>query len=200
MTAPSHTPLILASTSPYRRRLLERLEIPFTCEAPETDETPLTGEPPDELACRLGDAKALAVSASHPGAYVLGSDQVAALSSTLLGKPGTIAAAQNQLRRCSGQSVDFFTAVSLAHQGAIVARRSVHTAVRFRSLSSDEITDYVQREEPLDCAGSFRWEGLGICLFSALHSNDPTALEGLPLIATCDMLISIGVYPLKTTT
>lgn len=198
MTELSHKALILASTSPYRRRLLERLEVPFTCEAPNTDETPLPGETPDALARRLGDAKALAISRLHPDAYVLGSDQVAALSSSVLGKPGTIARAKEQLRRCSGQSVRFFTALSMAHQGAIVAQCCVPTTVKFRMLADIEISDYIRREEPLDCAGSFRWEGLGISLFTALESDDPTALEGLPLIATCEMLNTIKLNPLKT--
>ncbi|WOJ94169.1 nucleoside triphosphate pyrophosphatase [Congregibacter variabilis] len=199
MTDLSHHTLILASTSPYRRRLLERLEIAFSCIAPETDETPLPGEAPDALARRLGDAKALAVSAQFPDSYVLGSDQVASLSSAILGKPGSIVKAEEQLRRCSGQSVRFFTAVSLAHQGVTIASRCVVTRVRFRTLSDAEVADYVRREEPLDCAGSFRWEGLGICLFTALESDDPTALEGLPLIATCDMLKSTNINILKTT-
>ncbi|MFT4768684.1 MAG: septum formation protein [Glaciecola sp.] len=199
MSLLSHTPLILASTSPYRRRLLERLELAFTCAAPETDETPRPGEAPDALACRLGDAKALAVAALHPESVVLGSDQVAALPSMILGKPGSFSVAQQQLRLCSGQSVEFYTAVSLAQRDTVIAQRCVRTTVRFRSLANAEIIDYVRRDEPLDCAGSFRWEGLGICLFKSLESDDPTALEGLPLIATCDMLRSVGLYPLKTT-
>lgn len=192
--------LVLASTSVYRRRLLERLQVPFSCIAPQTDETPLPGETAEILASRLSDAKALSVSIQHPASYVLGSDQVAALSSTILGKPGTAAKAEEQLQSCSGQSVRFFTAVSLACHGRIIARRCVPSTVRFRCLSSTEINDYVRREEPLDCAGSFRWEALGISLFTALESNDPTALEGLPLIATCTMLKNAGIDILKSTT
>ncbi|WP_439100868.1 Maf family protein [Congregibacter sp.] len=193
ITAPS---LILASTSPYRKRLLERLALPFHCVSPETDETPRVDEPPEALAGRLADAKALAVSRSHPNAAVLGSDQVAALGTVLLGKPGSICAAQEQLGRCSGQSVSFYTAVTLARSGEVVARRCVPTVVRFRTLTDHQIAQYVDRERPLDCAGSFRWEGLGICLFTALESTDPTALEGLPLIATCDLLSAQGVAAL----
>ncbi|WP_238549413.1 Maf family protein [Congregibacter litoralis] len=184
------SPLILASTSPYRKRLLERLGIPFQCVSPETDETPRKNEPPEALAARLADAKALAVSESHPLAIVLGSDQVAARGEILLGKPGSIAAAQKQLALCSGESVSFYTAVSLARGGKVIARHCVPTLVTFRALTDRQIAEYVDRERPLDCAGSFRWEGLGICLFTALESTDPTALEGLPLIATCDLLNS----------
>ncbi|MFK8042894.1 Maf family protein [Congregibacter sp.] len=192
------TTLILASTSLYRRRLLERLAIPFSCVDPETDETADKDESPEALARRLGDAKALAVSNMYPDAIVIGSDQVAARSTQRMGKPGSVPAAEAQLRLCSGQTIHFFTAVSFARNGHVVAQRCVPTTVRFRELSAAEISDYVQREQPLDCAGSFRWEGLGICLFTSLESDDPTALEGLPLIATCDELKKLEINPLKT--
>ena len=199
MNPPTALPLILASTSPYRRRLLERLGLAFCCVAPETDETPGLNEAPEGLARRLSDAKALAVSSAHPDALVIGGDQVAALLSRhanegFLGKPGSIARAEEQLGRCSGRRVEFYTAVSLACNDAILAQRCVPTTVTFRTLSAAQISAYVVRDQPLDCAGSFRWEGLGISLFSAISSDDPTALEGLPLIATCDMLQSAGVY------
>ncbi|WOJ95834.1 nucleoside triphosphate pyrophosphatase [Congregibacter brevis] len=193
------TTLILASTSKYRRALLERLAIPFSCADPKTAETAYENEAPEALARRLGDEKALAISTMYPNAIVIGSDQVAALSEKLIGKPGSVPAAEAQLRLCSGQAVHFFTAVSFARNGHVVAQRCVPTTVRFRELSAAEIADYVQREQPLDCAGSFRWEGLGICLFTSLESDDPTALEGLPLIATCDELRKLGINPLKTT-
>ena len=191
-------PLILASTSKYRRGLLERLAVPFSCADPKTDETANDNESPETLARRLGDAKALAISVLYPEAIVIGSDQVAALSSRRLGKPGSVTAAEAQLRLCSGQTVHFFTAVSFARSGHIVAQRCVPTTVKFRELSDPEIADYVQREQPLDCAGSFRWEGLGICLFTALESDDPTALEGLPLIAVCDELRKMELNPLNS--
>lgn len=199
MSKLSHTALILASTSPYRRALLERLQIPFTCVDPKTNESPKVSEAPDRLARRLADEKALAVSALHPDALVLGSDQVAALDGQFMSKPGSIDLAEEQLRRSSGRSVCFYTAVSLAKNANVMGQRCVETVVTFRHLSDTEITDYVLRERPLDCAGSFRWEGLGICLFSALESDDPTALEGLPLIASCDLLKNNDVSLLKTT-
>ncbi|WP_439107336.1 Maf family protein [Congregibacter sp.] len=196
MNQASNAQLVLASTSPYRRRLLERLQIPFSCVDSKTDETPEPGERPESLAQRLGDGKALAVATQYPEFFVLGSDQVASTAGQLLGKPGTVPAAENQLRLCSGQSVIFFTAVSLARGNKVIARRCVQTTVKFRHLSDSQVAEYVDRERPLDCAGSFRWEGLGICLFRALESSDPTALEGLPLIATCDILKDAGIYPL----
>lgn len=190
--------LILASTSPYRRQLLERLQVPFSCVAPKTDESPYLDEAPEDLARRLADQKALDVSKLHPDALVLGSDQVPALGAQTMNKPGSIELAEEQLRQSSGQSVRFYTAVTLVHNASIMEQRCVLTIVKFRHLSQSQITDYVRRERPLDCAGSFRWEGLGISLFTALQSDDPTALEGLPLIATCDMLTEYGVNILKT--
>jgi septum formation protein len=189
----THPPdLILASTSPYRRQLLERLQLPFSCIAPGVDEAPAIDEAPEQLALRLGRAKALAVAHQAPDARVLGSDQVAWLPPTLLGKPGTSAAACAQLALCSGQTVTFYTSVVLAQDQTVLGERCVCTSVQFRALSEAMIARYVALEQPLDCAGSFRWEGLGICLFTALRSDDPTALEGLPLIATCDLLRSAG--------
>lgn len=199
------SPLILASTSPYRRRLLERLGLTFTCVPPRTDESPGLDEHPDALARRLSDAKARAVSVIHPDAIVIGSDQVAALPDdgrgnkdnySLLGKPGTPAVAREQLQRCAGKSVEFYTGVSLAHNDLVLEQRCVITRVTFRNVSCAQISAYVERDQPLDCAGSFRWEGLGISLFTAISSADPTALEGLPLISTCSMLENIGIYPL----
>ena len=184
--------LILASTSPYRRRLLERLQLPFRCAAPGVDETPRAGETPLQLALRLAHAKAAAIAAQQPGAYVIGSDQVACVGATVLGKPGTRERACAQLASCSARTVAFYTAVALVRGSTLLGQRCVHTEVRFRELSDAAIADYVDREQPLDCAGSFRWEGLGICLFSALRSDDPTALEGLPLSATCDLLREAG--------
>lgn len=185
--------LILASTSPYRRRLLERLGQPFTCEAPQVDETPAADENAADLATRLAIAKAAAVAARHPGAWVLGSDQVASLDHSVLGKPGDHATAHAQLRASSGREVVFDTAVSLQGPGFAENRR-VSTTVAFRELTAAQIDTYLAQDQPFDCAGSFKWECLGIALFRHLRGDDPTALEGLPLIATCDLLAAAG-YP-----
>ena len=185
--------LVLASTSPYRRRLLERLQLPFDCHAPGIDETPRSGETARQLAQRLALAKARAVSISSPGALVIGSDQAASVAGTLLSKPGTAARARQQLQQCSNRTVTFHTAVVLCRAGAVLDQSCTATDVDFRNLGEMEIADYVARDQPLDCAGSFRWEGLGISLFRALRSDDPTALEGLPLIAVVNMLRAQGV-------
>jgi septum formation protein len=187
---PAH--LVLASTSRYRRSLLKRLQIPFDVAAPGVDEAHRQAEAPADLALRLSAEKALAVSLQQPSACVIGSDQVAALGAQLLGKPGTTERAEAQLAMCSGQTVIFYTAISLAVGGRLVDQRLKESIVEFRALSPAQIRDYVAREQPLDCAGSFRWEGLGICLFRALKSDDPTALEGLPLISLSEMLQNQG--------
>lgn len=193
------TPLILASTSPYRRALLQRLRLSFTCVPPEIGEDPRAGEAPQALATRLAQEKALAVSRRHPAALVLGSDQVASLDAALFGKPGSAEAARRQLARCSGHCVRFDTAVALAQDHSLVASRCVAVDVQFRHLTAAEIARYVEVDTPLDCAGSFRWESLGVALFERLVSDDPTALEGLPLIAVCDMLRAAGINPLDGT-
>jgi septum formation protein len=198
MNPASQPRLILASTSRYRRTLLERLQLPFVCIAPGVDETAAIDEMPEALARRLSGEKALAVSARHSQALVLGSDQVATLDATVMHKPGSRQRAIEQLTRCNGQSAIFYTAVTLARDNVIIDQRCVESTVVFRALSTAAITDYVDRDQPLDCAGSFRWEGLGISLFKALRSDDPTALEGLPLIATCDMLEKSQLNILKT--
>ena len=184
-------PLILASTSAYRRQLLQRLNLAFRCERPEVDETPAAGELPDALAARLARQKALDVAARHPGSWVLGSDQTAALDGQALGKPGTVEAACAQLAAMSGRRVDFHTAICVAGEGRALTASDV-TTVHFRSLSSAEIQRYVAAEQPLDCAGSFKCEGLGISLFTAIETRDPTALVGLPLISTCQLLRQAG--------
>ena len=192
--------LILASTSRYRRSLLERLQLPFRCEAPEVDEQARPGEAPQALAQRLAAEKARAVSRRHPAALVLGSDQVASLDGQALGKPGNPGNACAQLRASSGRALRFHTAVSIARGGVELDRCCVDTLVQFRDLSAEQIEDYVDREQPLDCAGSFRWEALGIALFRSLESTDPTALEGLPLIETVSMLERNGFTVLKAAT
>ena len=183
--------LILASTSRYRRALLERLRLPFDCARPEVDETPAVGEPPAALARRLARAKAEAVAERHPGAWVIGSDQVAELEGQPLGQPGTEAAACAQLAAMSGRTVQFHTAVWVAGPGGGHALMDT-TRVRFRMLSAAEIARYVAAEQPLDCAGSFKCEGLGISLFDAIESQDPTALVGLPLIGVAGLLRDAG--------
>lgn len=184
--------LILASTSPYRRDLLQRLRIPFDVAKPDVDETALPGEAPEALATRLARAKALAV-ASHAGdAWVLGSDQVADFDGRALGKPGSRGVAFDQLRAMRGRAVSFHTAVCLAHaDGRQLAAQDL-TTVHFRDCSDFEIERYVDAEQPFDCAGSFKSEGLGIALFDRIESRDPTALVGLPLIATCKLLRQAG--------
>ena len=184
--------LLLASTSRYRRQLLERFGLPFQIARPEVDETPFAGETPDVLASRLARAKARAVASSQTGdACVIGSDQVASLDGLLLGKPGDAASACAQLAAMSGRRVHFFTAVQVVAPHWSGAALDV-TEVHFRALESEEIARYVQAESPLDCAGSFKCEGLGITLFEAIASNDPTALVGLPLIALAGLLRGAG--------
>lgn len=184
-------PVILASTSRYRRELLERLRLPFEVARPDVDESPLPGELPQALARRLARAKALAVSIIHPDAWVLGSDQVAALGPALLGKPGTRDLAVAQLTAMSGCQVHFHTAAAL-RRGSTLLEALDTTVVRFRALQQDEVERYVDAEQPLDCAGSFKAEGLGISLFESIDSGDPTALVGLPLIAVARMLREAG--------
>lgn len=186
------TSLVLASTSRYRRELLARLGLPFDVDRPEVDEHPLPGESPVALAVRLAEAKALAVAARHPQAWVLGSDQVADRDGRPLGKPGDRDTALAQLLAASGQAVRFHTAFCLAGpDGRRLAGLDL-TEVRFRELSRDEILRYLEAEQPYDCAGSFKCEGLGIVLFEAIQSRDPTALVGLPLIAVAAALREAG--------
>jgi septum formation protein len=175
--------LILASTSAYRRSLLERLGIPFVALPPQTPEDPVAGELPPDRAVRLAVAKAQAIASQRPDAVVIGSDQVAAVGSKILDKPGDAARCRAQLTAASGSSARFHTACAVIAPRAGI--RMVHidtTTVLFRSLSAAEIERYVQRERPFDCAGGFRAEGLGISLFESIESHDPTALIGLPLI------------------
>jgi septum formation protein len=185
--------LVLASTSTYRRSLLERLHLPFTLTRPEVDESPLPGELPEALAQRLALAKAEAILAgSGNDTWVIGSDQVAELDGLPLGKPGRHAVAVAQLRLMSGRKVRFLTAVCLAGPDGQRLRALDITTVHFRALAEGEIERYVSREQPFDCAGSFKCEGLGIALFEAIDNRDPTALVGLPLIATSRLLRDAG--------
>lgn len=185
-------PLILASTSRYRRELLERLRLPFNIARPEVDEAPKAGESPVSLAQRLARAKAERVGQSHPEAWVIGSDQVAVSGGQVLGKPGTRENAIAQLTAMCGHEVSFHTAVCLLHGKDAVLEAMDTTIVRFLALSQSQIERYVDAEQPLDCAGSFKSEGLGIALFERIESQDPTALVGLPLIALSAMLRQAG--------
>jgi septum formation protein len=190
--------LILASTSRYRRELLERLRLPFEVESPEVDETPLPGELPRDLALRLALAKAQAVGQRHPMAVVIGSDQVADLDGTPIGKPGTHDRAVEQLRAMSGRTVVFQTAVAVVCvQSRHASSRLAAVTVRFRTLDDGAIEHYLRTEEPYDCAGSAKAEALGIALLDAIDSDDPTALIGLPLIRTCALLREAGIDPLQ---
>lgn len=186
--------VVLGSTSRYRRELLSRLRLAFEVRAPDVDETPLPGESPLALARRLALAKARAVAAQCPEAVVIGSDQVADLQGTPLGKPGTHANAVAQLRRMSGQEVVFQTAVAVVCAATGFEQLEVAPVrVRFRALADTEIEAYLHAEQPYDCAGSAKSEGLGIALLEAIDNDDPTALVGLPLIRTCRMLRAAGV-------
>ncbi|MEK8031834.1 Maf family nucleotide pyrophosphatase [Ideonella sp. DXS29W] len=198
---PSHTTprLILGSTSRYRRELLERLKLPFDVASPHVDEAPLPGETPAALAQRLALAKARAVAASRHGedAIVIGSDQVADVDGEPIGKPGTHERAVAQLRRMSQRSIVFQTAVAVVRaRTGFEAVRLAPVRVQFRDLSDAEIERYLRLEQPYDCAGSAKSETLGIALLSAIESDDPTALVGLPLIRTCELLRAAGLDPI----
>ena len=177
------TRLVLASTSRYRRELLARLGLSFEVDRPDVDETALEGEAPADTAVRLAQAKARVVAKRHPGAWVIGSDQVADLDGQALGKAGGRDRALAQLEACSGQRVVFQTALCLVRGDDPPRQALDRTEVVFRRLGREEILRYLDAEQPYDCAGSFKCEGLGISLFDAIHSQDPTALVGLPLIA-----------------
>ncbi len=186
--------LVLASTSTYRAALLERLGLPFRTMAPDVDESPLDGESAEDLVARLSRLKAAAGARNEKDALVIGSDQVAVLDEAILGKPGTPERAREQLALLSGRQVRFLTGLCLADARTGRAQCEViETPVWFRTLSEAQIADYVDRERPLDCAGAFKSEGLGIALFDRLGGPDPNALVGLPLIALCGMLADAGL-------
>lgn len=187
-------PLILASTSPYRRELLARLGLPFITANPQTDESPLPGEHPERLALRLAEAKARAVAADFPEALIIGSDQVATTNGEIYGKPGDHPRAVAQLQALSGKTVNFYTGLCLLNtQTGQAEVQGIPTLVTFRQLTNSEIENYLHREPAYNCAGSAKSEGLGIALLERLHGDDPTALIGLPLIALCHMLRRQGV-------
>lgn len=186
--------LVLASTSPYRKALLQRLGLPFDVSAPRTDETPLPAEGPEQLVARLAGAKAAAVARERPGAIVIGSDQVAVHGGRIIGKPGDPARAREQLASFSGQRVEFLTAVSVQclRQG-FRYDATVGTTAEFRDLTAGEIRRYVALDRPLDCAGGFRSEAAGSALLRRLSSDDPSAIIGLPLIAVAEGLRRAGL-------
>jgi len=187
-------PLILGSTSPYRRELLQRLRLPFEVVRPEVDETPHAGELPVALAQRLAMEKALAVARQHPQAVVIGSDQVADLDGEPLGKPGTHERAVAQLQRMRGHTVVFQTAVAVVCiESGFAEQALAQVKVQFRQLSDAAIETYLRAEEPYDCAGSAKSEGLGIALLEQIDNQDPSALVGLPLIHTCRLLRAAGL-------
>ncbi len=191
---PASRQLILGSTSPYRRELMQRLRLPFDVVSPHVDETPLPCESPRDLACRLALAKAHAVAVLHPHAVIIGSDQVADLDGEPLGKPGTHARATEQLQRMRGKTVVFQTAVAVVClETGFEELDLAAVKVRFRHLSDEDIEAYLVAETPYDCAGSAKSEGLGIALLESIDSDDPTALVGLPLIRTCRMIRAAGV-------
>ncbi len=191
---PSPPEIVLASGSPYRAELLRRLRLPFQVAIPGIDESPDTQEAPPAWAERLAMRKAQAVCRQFPNALVIGSDQVAECRGQLIGKPGSEAAAIAQLLSFSGAVVQFHTGLALVGMAAGFAQSTVETVrVQFRELDRDEIAHYVRLDKPLDCAGSFKCEGLGISLFSRIDSRDPSALIGLPLIRLCSMLRKAGV-------
>ena len=186
--------LVLASTSRYRRDLLARFGLPFDTARPEVDETPAPGEPADALAARLGRAKALAIAVScDDDTWVIGSDQAAEVDGHLLGKPGGRAAAIAQLQAMRGKRVRFHTSVALAHADGCMFEALDLTTVAMRALDDDEIERYAEAEQPYDCAGSFKAEGLGVSLFRTTEGEDGTSLVGLPLIRLVHMLAEEGV-------
>ncbi|MBP6404718.1 MAG: Maf family nucleotide pyrophosphatase [Proteobacteria bacterium] len=198
MPSPQDRTLILGSTSRYRHELLSRLRLPFEVASPDVDETPHAGEAPRALALRLALAKARAVAARFPQAVVIGSDQVADLAGQALGKPGDHARATAQLRSMRGQTVVFQTAVAVACLDSGFEEVDIAAVqVRFRDLDDAEIEAYLQAEQPYDCAGSAKSEGLGIALLASIENDDPTALVGLPLIRTCRMIRAAGIQVLS---
>lgn len=193
--ATEHPPLVLASSSPFRRELLARLGLPFLSDSPDIDESRKDGETAEALVLRLALEKARAVAARHPGALVIGSDQVAVLADgSILGKPGNEERAMEQLQQASGSTVTFLTGLCLYNAASGQHQLCCEPfRVHFRELGRDAIRAYIKKEQPLNCAGSFKSEGLGITLFRKLEGDDPNALIGLPLIRLTDMLAGEGI-------
>jgi len=190
--------LLLASTSPFRQALLGKLGLPFITAAPDVDETPRAGEAADALVTRLAVAKAQALAADYPDSWIIGSDQVCVLDGAITGKPHTPERAFAQLRQASGNAVTFYTGLALYQpRSGTLMQCCEPFVVHFRALSDAEIRAYIEKEQPLQCAGSFKSEGLGICLFERLEGRDPNTLIGLPLIALSGMLRAVGINPLE---
>ncbi|MGB1091265.1 MAG: Maf family protein [Oceanobacter sp.] len=190
--------LLLASSSPYRQQQLSQLGIPFEQASPDIDETPLSGETIDVYVQRLAEEKAKALQSQWADYWIIGSDQSCSLDGEIVGKPGNFETAFEQLKRCSGKQIRFHTGVALLHPDGIQSCVE-HFDVQFRKLSDEEITSYLRKEEPYDCAGSFKVEGLGIHLFEHLDGRDINSLIGLPLIALLDLMRSAGLSPLELT-
>ncbi|WP_374439537.1 Maf family protein [Pseudomonas panipatensis] len=187
-------PLILASSSPYRRELLQRLRLPFECASPQIDESPLPGENARQLVCRLAEAKARALAERYPQHLIIGSDQAAINGERILGKPHTLERAMEQLKTASGASVSFLTGLALLDSANGQCQVDcIPFTVHFRKLDDARIRRYLEAEQPFDCAGSFKAEGLGVSLFSSTEGSDATSLIGLPLIRLVDMLLKQGV-------
>ncbi|MCF6217837.1 MAG: Maf-like protein [Gammaproteobacteria bacterium] len=187
-------PLILASTSPFRRELLGKLGLPFQCASPDIDESRHTDEQPAALVARLAEQKAKAVANNHPNSLIIGSDQVAILNKQILGKPGNHTRATQQLQQASGKIITFLTGLSLYNTTSHTLQTDVVPyTVYFRKLTNEQIESYLQKEQPYNCAGSFKSEGLGISLFQKLQGDDPNTLIGLPLIRLIRMLNKEGV-------
>lgn len=190
--------IVLASTSIYRKTLLERLQLPFITHSPNINETPLPNETPESLVRRLSYEKAQAVAVYHPEAVIIGSDQVAVLNGQIIGKPGSHKAAKDQLQRSSGKTISFLTGLTVFNSATASADTVVDAyEVTFRTLNNTEIESYLLKEKPYDCAGSFKSEGLGIALFEEMKGDDPTSLIGLPLISLTRLLKNVGISVLN---
>ncbi|HSC76382.1 MAG TPA: Maf family nucleotide pyrophosphatase [Pseudomonadales bacterium] len=189
--------LVLASSSAYRKTQLQTLGLPFICTRPDIDESRFNNESASDMALRLAVQKAHAVSSHFDNALIIGSDQTVALGEQILGKPGSFGAAVQQLQYLRGESVTFYSAIALLNTiDHSWQRRVIETQVRYRPLSDAQIIQYLERDKPFDCAGSFKSEALGIAILESVHSSDPTALVGLPLITLTTMLINAGFTPL----
>ena len=193
--------LVLASSSPYRKKQLATLGLPFICVNPDVDESVNTDETADKLALRLAVQKAQAVSSLHQEAIIIGSDQVACFEGKMIGKPGNKDAAKEQLIWLSGKKVFFYSAIALLNtHNNTLQQHITETVVCYRTLSEPQIAYYLEYDQPFDCAGSFKCESLGIAILKSVTSNDPSALIGLPLIALTEMLFRAGLSPLENST
>jgi MAF protein len=187
--------LVLGSSSPYRKALLEKLDLSFDCDSPDIDETPLKDEQPKDMVARLAKAKAQAIAQRHPQSIIIASDQCATLDGHIIGKPGNHEGAIEQLKNASGRTMTFYTSLCVFNAGTNQYKETVEPFyVYFKELTDGQIENYLKKEEPYNCAGSFKSEGLGISLFERLEGNDPNTLIGLPLIQLIKMLDEFGVH------